>query len=476
MSERLSGQDATLWCVQAPDRPLQIGALCLFEAGPLVDDMGRLRLDELRGHVERRLGDPRFRARLASVTLDQGLAWVEDDTFDITHHVRAATLPDPGGDAELRAFVSRLIEMPLDPSRPLWEIWVVDGLAGDRVAVVPKISHVMADGMAVLEFALSMLDVEPRLAGPDDSAAGAPEPTLVAPAPDRPPSLAAELVERVRLGAEAGRSLAGCVLHPTRSLRQALELGRAGAAGVSLAPALPITRPVGPHRDFAWHHLAMHDLLTVKRAQAVTLNDVVLAVVTGALRRYLERAGASTDAPPRALVPVSSHVSARDEIENRFSMMVADLPVDLDDPAEALEHIHAEMVRHKTSSQTDIGPLLFTIGGMLPPPVLRLIGPALLDRQPLVNLAVTNLPGTRDPMYLLGSHMLELYPYVTVTGNIAVIIGVLSYQDGLGVGVTVDADVVPDVDELVDDLAHSARALVDACSHYRAQPAPGPPM
>ena len=457
-AERLRAQDATLWCAQAPDAPLQIGALCLFEAGPLRDQTGTLRIEDLRRHVENRLQyHPRTRTRLASTALDQGLVWVDDTAFDIAHHVRVAALPRPGGDSELREFVSRLLEVPLDPSRPLWEIWVVDGVAGDRVAVVPKVSHVMADGMAVLELTLSALDLEPR-----DYVPGAPPEWSPEPAPDGRSLLVRELIERGRLQADLLRGAARSLLRPDQLVARVAQLGRAGAESASAAPRLPITAPVGPHRDFAWVRLPIEEMLAVKRAHGVTLNDVVLTVVAGAVRQYLEHSGSPVDVRPRVLVPVSTHAVAGQEIENRFSMMLTDLPVDLADPVECLRQVHTDMDRHKASSQASIGPLLFALGGLLPPQLLRLAGPALLERQPLVNLAVTNLPGTRDPLYLLGSRMLELFPFVGVTGNIAVIVGVLSYEDGLGVGITVDSDVVPDVDVLVEGVENAARALVEA--------------
>jgi diacylglycerol O-acyltransferase / wax synthase len=456
--ERLRPQDATLWCVQAPDAPLQIGALCLFEGGPLVDDRGLLRIADLRRHVEARLvGLPRFRTRLASVAYDQGLVWVDDPSFDVAHHVRVAAVPHPGGDAELRELVSRLIEVPLDPTRPLWEIWLVEGVAGDRVAVIPKVSHVMADGMAILEFALSLLDLEPGAPVAEAVAGWSPEPP-----PDDRALVAAEVAARTRLVVDAVGGLARSLLRPDRVLGGIGRLAGVASSTAGLAPRLPITGPVGPHRDFAWVRLPIDDLLRVKRAHGVTLNDVVLAVVAGGLRTYLQRHDAPVDRPVRVIVPVSTHVTAGAEIENRFSMMVTGLPVGVADPVERLVVVHEEMSRRKAQAQADIGPVLFTIGGLVPPPLLRLAGPTLLTHQPFVNMAVTNLPGTREPMFLLGARMLELFPYVAVTGNIATIIGVLSYEDGLGVGVTVDADVVPDADALVADLEASARALVTA--------------
>ncbi len=457
-AERLRAQDAALWCVQAPDAPLQIGALCLFEAGPLQDETGTLRIDDLRRHIAHRFGyHPRTRTRLASMPFDQGLVWVDDTSFDIANHVRATALPHPGGDAELRECVSRLLEVRLDPRRPLWEIWVVEGVAGDRVAVVTKVSHAMADGMAVLELALSALDIEAGCVVPDAPPDWSPEPP-----PDARSLLVREMIERGRLQLDLLRGLVRSLRRPDRLVARIAQIGSAGAESASLAPSLPITGPVGAHRDFAWVRLPIEGLLDVKRACEVTLNDVVLTVVTGALRHYLEHAGASLDVRPRVLIPVSTHAVVGEEIENRFSMMLTYLPIGVADPVECLHEVHEEMDRHKASSQAAIGPMLFALGGILPPALLRLVGPTLLEHQPFVNLAVTNIPGTREPLYLLGSRMLEVFPFVGGTGNLALIIGVLSYEDGLGVGITVDPDVVPDLDVLVEGVGQAARALIEA--------------
>jgi len=225
------------------------------------------------------------------------------------------------------------------------------------------------------------------------------------------------------------------------------------------APKLAITRPVGPHRDFVWVRLPLGDLRAVARTQGVTLNDVGLAVVAGALGHYLGGGSTPADVRPRVLVPVSTH-GRPGEIHNGFSMMVADLPPGTLDPLVRLRVTHAEMALRKTSGQTMIGPLLFGLGGLVTPRLLRLVAAMALKRQPFVNLAVTNVPGTDDSAYLLGARLLELFPFVTVTGNIALIIGVLSYHGTLGVGLTADADVIGDLDRVAEGIKRSALELI----------------
>jgi WS/DGAT/MGAT family acyltransferase len=205
----------------------------------------------------------------------------------------------------------------------------------------------------------------------------------------------------------------------------------------------------------------MPDLLAVKRAHGVTLNDVVLAVVTDAVRRQLgaEQAEALEDHPPRVLVPVGGADQSADGAGNAFSFMVAGLPVAVRDPIERLRRIHDEMEQRKASLQSSAALSLFSIVDLVPLPLLRRLIPEALTRQPFVNLAVTNVPGVREDLYLLDSRMQDAHPIVTGVGNLACIIGVLSYRDRLGVGITVDPDVVDDADSLLEAIGTSAADL-----------------
>ncbi|MEZ5143198.1 MAG: wax ester/triacylglycerol synthase family O-acyltransferase [Acidimicrobiales bacterium] len=466
--ERVRTQDATIWVVQGEDTPLQIGAVCFFEGAPLHDEDGALRTDALRERVAAHLHlVPRLRQRLVPVPLDLGPVWADDEDFDLDRHLRTATLAAPGGEAELRALVRELLEQPLDDAKPLWEFWLIDGLADGRVVLVPKVSHVMADGMALLEFALSLLDAgPPGEQTPSSAAASAPPAWSPERLPDTVPLVVRTAVERTRSQLGTLAQLAATAADPRRWVGAAGAAVRLASEGRGRAPSMPITAAVGPRRDFVWCRLPWDDLTRVRKAAGGTLNDVVLAVTAGALARYLvERGPAEPDdaAVPRVLVPVSTHgQNAAGEVENRFSMMVADLPLHLDRPLDRLRHVRDEMDRHKASAQRSIGPVLFSVGDLFPAWLLHRVGPAILRNQPFVNLAVTNLPGTREPGYLLGARMLEVYPFVCGIGNIAVIIGVVSYDDALGVGITVDADVVPDVDALADAIEEACAELVGA--------------
>jgi diacylglycerol O-acyltransferase / wax synthase len=472
--ERLNAQDAALLCAQDPAAPLQIGAVALFDRTPLVRDGAGIDLARIRRHVEGRLGRlPRFRQKLVPVAFDQGPpVWVDDPDFDIVDHVKTASLPEPGSQRELRSFVVRLLEQPLDDRRPLWELWFVDlpggpgGTIGDdQVAVVLKASHVMADGIALLGFAWVLLDPDPR-PGSDETDRPAPSATV-----DHAPR--ASLPRPGRLWIETAfargrhdvallaRAATGA-LRPMQLVRGTTTLVRGLAATLVTAPDLAITRPVGTRRNFSWLRLSLDDMRKVAATLDVTVNDVVLSIVSAGLEDYLQprrRSGRSKG--PRVVVPVSTH-EAGDlaNLGNNFAMMIADLPEDGLDPVPRLRAVHESTSKSKASGQTSLTQLLFGASELVPIWLLRRVGPTLIRHQPFANLTVTNMPGSPDPLYLLGARMRELYPFITVTGNLGLIVGVLSYLDELALSLTVDADVVPDLDRLTAAMAVAADALV----------------
>lgn len=459
VSEPVSQQDATLLCATGRRTQLQIGALCRFRGEPLRDDTGQPRLAELRDHVAGRLDlIPRFRKRIRGAPGGMSRpVWVDDERFDIGRHVRSATLPPPGGTEELRAFVAGLLSTPLDLEHPLWDMWLIDGLDDGEMALVLRVHHVVADGLSLVHAALALLDLEP---GPPQTAAA----PAWRPGPEPGPLTVAArgLWDRgagqLRLGASLLRGLAD-------------PRGLLGAAGATLrtvtspprvAPRLPLTGRVGTRRDFSWATLPLAALQELARACEVTLNDVVLAAVTGALRRVVTpgTVEGAQDHPPKVLVPVGDTTQGAEG--NAFSFLVTDLPLHLEDPRAVLDQVHRDMVERKASAQSREMHTLFSVIDVLPVPLLERLVPELLARQPFVNLAVTNVPGSAAPLYLLGSELLELAPIITGVGNIACIIGVLSYREQLGVGITVDPDVFAAGPALLAALLDSTRELLAA--------------
>ena len=460
--ELLPPQDSVLWWIQRSEVPLQIAGLAVFEAAPLRDASGALRLDELAERMNAVLDDTRrFRQRVRQLPLAQGVAWEDDQDFDLAHHVSTDTVPGPGGDAQLREAVARILEQPLDPERPLWEIRLLDGLSGDRAALVLKASHVLLDGTALLEFALRLLDPTPH-------------PPPLPPAPAWHPNRASGFLERLATGAAArmgqvavGLRQAGALLVDPHVVAGAVSAVVDVASTVvrrdeGTAPRLALTGRVGPKRSVAWTRVPLEQVRRVARAESVTINDVVMAMATGALAEY--RGADPTPSPardPRVLVPLSIHRTG-DEARNRFSVTITRLPLGLGDPRERLWQLHTELLPRREAAPASMGARVYALAGLVPPWLLRIAGRLALDHQPLADLAITNLRGPGTPMYLLGARMLEVYPLVSGTGNIATIVGVLSYGESLGICVTVDADVVPDPEALLAGFPRSLQALLDA--------------
>ena len=469
-TESLTAEDAALLCAEAPGTQLQIGALCFFEAAPLRDRRGRLRHAALRSHVAARLGGlPRFRQRIAPVFADLAAPmWVDDTDFDIERHNKRVELPAPGGTGALREFMDRLLSEPMDLAHPLWDIHVVEGVDNmttggvtdvETVAVVVRAHHVMADGIALHAAAMLLLDPVPR----------PPRTRLHEWSPDQTPGtldLAARaLAERTRRQAGLAVDVTRALIDPrrlastTRLASQVVGSIRNGPPAV--APTLPFTGPIGERRAFAWDSVPMADIVAVKEACGGTINDVVLAIAAGALRRHLEATGSfdSAGGEPRALIPIGSPESTASELGNRFSITSVALPVGVDDPLERVRLVHARMHELAVSPARAFMPHLFSIADLVPPAVLRGLVPRLLEHQPLVNLAISNIPGSRAPLYLWESRLLGLHPFINVVGNVALIIGVLSYVDDLGVGITVDPDVVGDPQTIITHFSAAATEL-----------------
>ena len=459
--QSMRAEDVALLCAEPDGAQLQIGALCFFDAAPLRDRRGRVRLAALRSHVASQLDAvPRFRQRIAPTWADLAApVWVDDTDFDLARHTPLVTLPAPGGPAALRTFLDRLLSEPMDVAHPLWDIHVVDGYDDDVIAVVVRAHHVMADGLALYDAATLLLSAAPS--PPRRTASHwTPQPE---PAAGRRNAIALldRAGRRIALASAAIRQ----VLDPRRAVANARFAAQAvrsvPGARLPIAPSLAITGPVGTRRAFAWDTLPMSDIIAVKRACDATVNDVVLAIVTGALRAELDATDCfdPSGPEPRALVPIGSTDRTDPEPGNRFSITSVALPVAVDDPLERVGLIHARMHQRPASPATSLLPHLFSVADLVPIPALRVMAPWALRRQPLVNLAVSNIPGSREPLYLGESRLLGLHPFITGVGNMALIVGVLSYADTLGVGITVDPDVAGDPARIVEHMRRSAIEL-----------------
>jgi WS/DGAT/MGAT family acyltransferase len=465
--DRISALDATFLHLEKAGARLHAASVTIFD-GPAPS------WDELRDHVESRLHlVPRFRQRLAEVPFEQGRpVWVDDPHFNLRYHLRHAGLPAPGSEEQLQVLAGRLFAQPLDRTKPLWEMWLVDRLGeGDagaggswtgRFALIAKSHHALVDGISEVDITTVLFDTDP-----DAPAPLAPQrPWVARPLPTPAQLLSDALIERATHPQELARSARAALRVPRRVLHGARErLDGAGvtSSGMAPAPPTPLNVAVGPHRRYTWVDAELSALQAIKDSLGGTVNDAVLAVVAGALGRYLRRRGTDTRGLVlRALVPISVHgPDAEDPTE--IAPLPVDLPVGIDDPVAQLRAIR-DGVAALDGAQHAIGARELTELAGLASPTLLSQAARLRQRQRSFNLVVTNAPGPQLPLYLLGRRLRALYPVVPITGRQALGIAVMSYDGRLGFGLLADYDALGDLDVLASDLRDAIAALVAGAS------------
>jgi diacylglycerol O-acyltransferase / wax synthase len=413
---------------------------------------------------------PRYRQIVRFVPFDLGRpVWVDDPHFNIDYHLRHTALPAPGGEGELRKLVGRVMSQPLDRTRPLWEIWVVEGLDGGQWAMLSKTHHAMVDGISGTDLMASIMDLSPTVtvAEPDHWEAKA-APTGM--------SLATEaVVDLIRNPYEQFRAVRASTRVPRQALRQAVEVtkGLSAMAGlVRPTPSSSLNGPIGPHRRYGWASTTVDDIKAVRKSLGGTFNDVVLAAITHGFRSLLLSRGESVDRVIRTLVPVSVRprdVSGRavgdGTFENRVSAMFAELPIGIGDPVERLHAITAQMEGLKESKQAVAGEALTSMGGFAPPMLLAL-GMRLATRvaQRNVNTVTTNVPGPQMALYVAGCRMVKAYPYVPLAGQIRIGIAIFSYDGQVNFGITGDHDTTEDLDVLCGGIEGGMDRLLAVCT------------
>jgi len=457
--DRLSGLDASFLALERIETPMHIGSLAILEGEPFFAAGGRFRLADVRRLVESRLSlIPRFRKRVMEVPFGIGRpVWVDDERFDIGYHVRLTALPEPGSRAQLLALFERVEAQLLDRSRPLWELWFVEGLERGNVAVIQKTHHALVDGISGVDVATVLFDFTREPTVPD-----APEWTP-APPPTPQQLLVDTVVEELGGLVRVGREVAEILQVPKRALGQLADLGRSMATfaeGRLLAPRLSINQPVGRHRRFLGVRVPLHDVKTVRRVYGGTVNDVVLAGVAGGLARLLDARG---ELHPHLIVKVMCPVSVRVEEEhlalgNRVSALVVPLAVGQPDPVSRLASIQAATRDLKERHQAVAAETLVGLTQYAAPTLLGLAARAA-HRQMLFNLVSTNVPGPQVPLYCMGAEMLEAYPMVPLSRNLGLGIAILSYCGTLYLGLLADRDTFPDLDILATGIRESFTEL-----------------
>ena len=461
MTTRLSALDAAFLAFEGDHTPTHVGSVAFFEGAPFHDETGGFRLREIQDRVESRLHlVPRLRQIPAEPPFGVAHPLLVDDAhFDITHHVRLVAVGAPGTEADVLDLAASLHMERLDRSRPLWELWFVDGLADGRVAMIEKIHHSIVDGVSGVEVATVLLDLERE---PDRTQAPAWNPD---PAPGAGALLAEGIAARSAHSFDVLGDALGALRHPAATSVTAvhdLEALRSLLRPPLRAPHSSLNVQVGHRRRLA---AVRRDLAEVKRdahRHGGTVNDLVLAAVTSGLRRLMEGRGELPDDPTfalRALVPVSLH-TAEGELGNIVAGLVVDLPVGVADPVDRIRSIATDLAAHKASGEAAASAGLLRGADLLPPAVTRWLSKAV-HHQPFVNLVVTNVPGTTFPLYAMGAELLDAVPIVPLAGNLSVSVGVLSYDGHLDLGVFADPDACPDLDVLVGGIEAGFGELAD---------------
>jgi diacylglycerol O-acyltransferase len=454
VTDRLTPLDASFLHLEDGRTHMHVGAVLVFEEPP--PDY-----DEFVDYVEARLHlVPRYRQKLATVPLAQARPrWIDDERFDIRYHVRDTALPAPGGEHELKTLAARIFSRPLSRARPLWEMWLVEGLEGERFAVISKTHHAVVDG-------ISGVDVLSALFAADEEASAG-SPWTPKPEPSALELLGEALYERATVPAELVRFV---VDGPRRVLGRVAGLAAMAWAGLAPAPRTPYNVPIGPDRRLAWVRASLADVKAIKNALGGTVNDVVLTVVTQALRRHLHRRGEELE-ELRTFVPVSIRSDEqRGALGNEVAGMLVTLPIACEDPIACLRQIAEQTEQVKSSGQALGAEALTELAGFVPPTLLDQ-GARLTARQRFLNLVVTNVPGPQHPLYMGDKELDHMVPLVPIGPNVALAVAVLSYNGGICFEFTGDFDALPDLDELADDLAVAIEELGEAAG-VKAEPEP----
>jgi diacylglycerol O-acyltransferase len=468
--DRLSSQDTSFLHLEDAVTHMHIGSVAVMEGPPPpYDDVERM----VASKLER---IPRYRQRVRFLPLALGRpVWVDDPHFQLRYHLRRTALPAPGGDVELRNLVGRVMSNQLDRERPMWEMWMVEGLDDGRWALLSKIHHCMVDGVSGAELMSAILDEEPE---PD-----VPEPPRWQPErqPSGPELALRSLAERVASPYAGVEAVWSAITAPGRLAAEAAETvqGILNMAGLLRPPpGSSLNGPIGPHRRWSWARSSLADVKEIRNALGGTVNDVVLAVIAGGFRTLLTERGEPADRVVRTLVPVSVRsAQERGVYNNRVSAIFADLPVDVEHPVERLASIRAQMERLKDSNEAVAGDVLVGLTGFAPAMLLSLgLRAATRVPQRSVNTVTTNVPGPQRPLYAVGRRMVECLPYVPLGGHVRVGVAIFSYDGRLGFGVTGDYDEAPDIEVLCRGIEDSVRELQEAArGNGAAAPSNGSP-
>ncbi|MEA2200276.1 MAG: diacylglycerol O-acyltransferase / wax synthase [Solirubrobacteraceae bacterium] len=446
---------------------MHIGGVTLVEGpAPTMDEF--LEQIRMRLHLV-----PRYRQKLAHTALDSGRpVWIDDPSFNLEYHIRHTALPAPGRWEQMQDLTARIFSQQLDRSKPLWEMWLIEGLEDDRFALITKTHHSLIDGIAGVDLATVLFDISPD--PPPVTNSG--RPWQPHPEPGTVQLVAAGLVGAMRAGVALAEGAIDAVAHPERALARAREaaegVGEIIWAGLNPAPETPLNVPIGPHRRFIGVTCRLEDFKAVKDAFGGTVNDVVLAVVAGAMRDFLISRGRRTEGVEmRALVPVSVRTEGeRLGVGNRLVVMRGPLPVYIADPLNRLRFVSKAMDGLKESKQA-LGAEVIAGAQNFAPPTILAQASRLNFSTRLFNLIVTNVPGPQFPLYVLGREMLQAIPVAFLPENHALAIAIMSYNGQMNFGLLGDFDALPDIDAIGAKIAEELATLVSLARESVPTPA-----
>lgn len=456
--ERLGPQDASFLYLETPSVHQHVGGLAIVD--PSTSPSGALRYGDLVRVIGSRLHlAPRFRQKVVFPPINTVRPlWVDDADFDLDFHLRRAALPSPGGRTELIDFVQRVISRPLDRTKPLWELYLIEGMEDGLAAILTKVHHAMVDGIAAIDLASAMYDFGPS------AQVLTPPPWNPEPEPDR----ATLLADAIREG--IAHPIGGLVEFANRALqapsRVAAQVGdvmgglREILGGGVLAPESPFNRPVGPNRRFAMVEAPVQTFKDVKNALGGTVNDVVLATAAGGLHGLLQSRGESTrDRVLRAMVPISVRAEGEGTaLGNRVSSMFVDLPVGQMGAKRRLRQI-TDRTRYLKESNAAVGAEFLINIGTWAPPTIHAMAARAASRARLVNVVVSNVPGPQIPMFVAGAKLLAQYPIMPIAEHMGLSIAVTSLAGTMAFGITADWDTLPDIAVLAQAMEESLTSL-----------------
>jgi len=465
--DRLSALDTSFLTNESSASHMHVGAVAIFEGPPPS-------YADLLDHVRSRLHlVPRFRQKLAFPPAPTGRPfWVDDPAFNLEYHVRHSALPAPGSEEQLRNMAARIFSQQLDRTKPLWELWLVQGLTRKRFGFLTKTHHALVDGVSGVDIATVLFDLKPvpQPTEPDHEWVPSPEPsgaTLLAKDAEGVLSAPIRLARRIEQAVE----------HPERALGQASEslraLSEVGWNFANPAPETPLNVEIGSHRRFQWVRADLAQFKRIKNVLGGTVNDVVLAVVTGALREWLHKRGVRTEGVElRAQVPVS--IRTDDEhghLGNKIAAVRGPLPVYVEDPVQRLALVRKGMDGIKQSKQALGAEVISRMNDFAPPTLLAQAARINFSTR-LFNLVVTNVPGPQVPMYVLGRELQDIFPVGFLPPNQALFVAIMSYNGSVNFGLLADFDAIDDIDEIAAGIERSLAELLQIAEVTAAEQAP----